>query len=330
MNVISHVYNNSSPGGFSDPDLLIGPQVQVGGQTDEQARAQFTMWSIFPANLLISQNVLAWSDYALETYSNAELIAINQDPLGSPAYRIVGNDLPFPCSGAPTAIASVIAVPCNANDPSQVWSYDSSSGTISSTLFNNVSGVLDDTECVTNDGNPVAIYPKDNGQGTCSGKNQQWIWNTSTGTIINSYTQTCLDVYDFAGPQVDIWGCNGGVNQNFTRTSFGGIATAASSQYPSLCLAARSVAPQQCTNVWGRTLSTNEYVLGFVNNDANPANITCDSTCFAALNIPSSVTSLVVRDLWLHQTVAKISSPFSFTAMVNGTGFASAFKLTPA
>ena len=48
------------------------------------------MWSIFPTNLLISQNVLAWSDYALETYSNKELIGINQDKLGSPAKRIVG------------------------------------------------------------------------------------------------------------------------------------------------------------------------------------------------------------------------------------------------
>jgi alpha-galactosidase len=80
-------------GGWPDPDLLIGPEVYVGGQTDEQARAQFTMWSIFPTNLLISQNMLQWSDYALETYSNAELIAINQDPLGTPAQRIVGNDL---------------------------------------------------------------------------------------------------------------------------------------------------------------------------------------------------------------------------------------------
>ena len=329
MNVISHVYNNSSPGGFSDPDLLIGPQVQVGGQTDEQARAQFTMWSIFPANLLISQNVLAWSPYALETYSNAELIAINQDPSAIPAFRIVGDDLPFPCSSNSGALASVVAVPCNANDPSQVWTYDSTTGFITPTLFANVSGVLDDTDCSGQDGNLVNIYPQDNGQGTCQGKNQQWKWNSATGTIINSYTNSCLDVYNFAGPQVDIWGCNGGVNQNFTRTSFGGIATVASSQYPSLCLAAKAVAPQQCTNVWGRTLSNNEYVLGYVNNDANPVNITCDATCFSALNIPASVNTLVVRDLWAHQDIAKITAPFTFTASIDGNGFAGAFKLTP-
>jgi hypothetical protein len=49
---------------------LIGPQVQVGGQTDLQARSQFSLWCVFPAPLLISQNMLEWSDYALETYLN--------------------------------------------------------------------------------------------------------------------------------------------------------------------------------------------------------------------------------------------------------------------
>ena len=61
---------------IADPRTLVidGNQIRL---TDEQARAQFTLWSIFPTNLLISQNVLTWSPYALETYSNAELIAVN-------------------------------------------------------------------------------------------------------------------------------------------------------------------------------------------------------------------------------------------------------------
>ena len=121
----------NGPGGWSDPDLLVGPEVYVGGQTDEQARAQFTMWSLFPANLLISQNVLAWTPYALETYSNEELVAINQDPLGSPAKRIVGGDLTFPCEevgdggGGGGRIAEVHATPCNS---SNVWGRQLSGG----------------------------------------------------------------------------------------------------------------------------------------------------------------------------------------------------------
>jgi alpha-galactosidase len=73
MNVIAGVAEYSGPGGWNDPDLLIGPNVYVGGQSDEQARAQFSMWCLFPANLIISQNVLTWSSYAFETYSNGEV-----------------------------------------------------------------------------------------------------------------------------------------------------------------------------------------------------------------------------------------------------------------
>ena len=45
------------------------------GQSDVQARTQFSLWSLFPAPLLISQNMLRWSAFALETYSNEEVYA---------------------------------------------------------------------------------------------------------------------------------------------------------------------------------------------------------------------------------------------------------------
>ena len=133
--------------------------------------------------------------YALETYSNEELVAINQDPLGSPAKRIVGGDLTFPCNR--TTTAEVHAAPCNS------------------------------------------------------------------------------------------------------------------------------------TNVWGRQLSGGKFALGFVNNAGLAAKITCDGSCFDALNISSSVAALKVRDLWAHADVATLTRPFTFTAAVNASGFAAAYKLTP-
>ena len=45
------------------------------GQSDLQARTQFSLWALFPAPLLISQNMLRWSAFALETYSNEEVYA---------------------------------------------------------------------------------------------------------------------------------------------------------------------------------------------------------------------------------------------------------------
>ena len=327
----------AGPGGWPDPDLLIGPQVYVGGQTDEQARAQFTMWSIFPTNLLISQNVLAWSDYALETYSNAELIAINQDPLGSAARRIAGGDLPFPChggGGGSGALASVAAMPCDPANAGQLWSYDATSGLISSKAPAFAGGVLDNVGCAKADGSPVALYKADNGQGTCSGKNQQWAWNSTTGVIVNSNTGTCLDVYNWQGPVVDVWTCNGGSNQKFVLSADGHLSSTAGSgpNQPAMCVTATVQPPQACSNVWGRALAGGDFALGFVNNDVDQTNstVTCDATCFAALLNGTAPASLKVRDLWQHADVATISPPFSWSASVPASGAAAAFRLSPA
>ena len=191
MNTQAAAAPYAGAGGWPDPDLLIGPQVYVGGQTDEQARAQFTMWSLFPTNLLISQNVLAWSDYALETYSNAELISINQDALASPARRIVGGDLPFPCHGGGGGgggqVAAVVAAPCSPADPAQLWAFDAASGAITSKAFPGT--VLDNVECAKDDGAPVGLFAPDNGGGKCGGANQKWTWSAS-GTVVNSNTGT--------------------------------------------------------------------------------------------------------------------------------------------
>ena len=51
----------SGPGHWADPDLLIGVETKkpmhIGGMTDVQGRSQFNLWSIFPAPLLISQDM---------------------------------------------------------------------------------------------------------------------------------------------------------------------------------------------------------------------------------------------------------------------------------
>ena len=62
-NTIAAIGKWSKPGGWADPDLLIGPERgssgddHIGGQTDQQARTQFNLWAVFPAPMLISQNV---------------------------------------------------------------------------------------------------------------------------------------------------------------------------------------------------------------------------------------------------------------------------------
>lgn len=58
------------------------------------------------APLLISGTVLQMSNYTLDTYSNDNVIKINQDPLGVAGERIVGADLST-CKGSTASCTNV-------------------------------------------------------------------------------------------------------------------------------------------------------------------------------------------------------------------------------
>lgn len=55
--------------------------------------------------------------------------------------------------------------------------------------------MLDDYQCDSGDGNPLALFTDDQGKGTCQGKNQIWS-HSSDGQIVNevSTTQTCIQL----------------------------------------------------------------------------------------------------------------------------------------
>ena len=132
-----------------------------------------------------------------------------QDPLASPARRIVGGDLTFPCHGG-GAVANVAAASCDAGDISQLWDYDAATGVISSRAFAAADGVLEVVQCLKPDGSPVGVGKR--GSSACGGTNQAWTRRPG-GTVVNGASGTCLDVYDWTGPAVDTWTCNGGENQ---------------------------------------------------------------------------------------------------------------------
>lgn len=61
--------------------------------TELQTRAQFSMWAVLAAPLLISGSVLEMSDSTLATYSNADVIKVSQDSLGRQGSRVFGGAL---------------------------------------------------------------------------------------------------------------------------------------------------------------------------------------------------------------------------------------------
>jgi len=129
------------PGAWNDPDLLIGTGVGSGDkktnpsacydqkeipqssgwyQTDNQSRAQFSMWCVMSSPLLISANIWEVSSYAIETWSNEEAIYVNQNfRKGGPyqGFRIAGGDISYSKSSNTGSGFNVWAKPL----PNNVW-----------------------------------------------------------------------------------------------------------------------------------------------------------------------------------------------------------------
>merc|ERR1712080_356678 len=88
-----------------------------------QTRAQFSMWAVLAAPMLISGSILDMTDETLQTYSNKEVIAVSQDPLGKQGIRILGDALSGGSSPWCSGCIPAGAVPCT-GAADQQWEMD--------------------------------------------------------------------------------------------------------------------------------------------------------------------------------------------------------------
>eukprot|EP01065_Artemidia_motanka_P009702 TRINITY_DN1500_c0_g1_i1.p1 TRINITY_DN1500_c0_g1~~TRINITY_DN1500_c0_g1_i1.p1 ORF type:complete len:436 (+),score=140.86 TRINITY_DN1500_c0_g1_i1:45-1352(+) len=119
VNKNAYLGQYAKPGAWNDPDLLQGtgagsndypanpsgcfdaskiPQAREWYQTEQQARAQFSMWAVMSAPLLISADVGQSSPHLLETWGNEEVIAVSQSFAPGGPYqgeRLVGGNLSY-------------------------------------------------------------------------------------------------------------------------------------------------------------------------------------------------------------------------------------------
>jgi len=84
----------AKPGGWNDPDMLIGSDSSTAAHlTPNQSRTMFSLWAVMAAPLLIGSNIRSLNAWDLQTYSNTEVIAVNQDPAGRQGTRLAGGNL---------------------------------------------------------------------------------------------------------------------------------------------------------------------------------------------------------------------------------------------
>jgi alpha-galactosidase len=80
----------SGPESWNDADML---EIGNPGLNDTEAQAQLSMWAMSPSPLLAGADLAHMSDRTKAIYTNREVIAIDQDPLGAGA-EIVSKDAP--------------------------------------------------------------------------------------------------------------------------------------------------------------------------------------------------------------------------------------------
>jgi alpha-galactosidase len=68
----------AGPGHWNDPDYL-GPEL---GMTSSEAQAQFSMWAMVAAPLILGSDPRALSPETIKMLENRQVIAVDQDPLG--------------------------------------------------------------------------------------------------------------------------------------------------------------------------------------------------------------------------------------------------------
>ncbi len=84
---------HSGPGGWNDYDMLIvglngKSKHLVGiGASNIEYRTHFSLWAMVASPMLVGADVRSLDAYTLETLTNKEVLAVNQDPLGHPAEK---------------------------------------------------------------------------------------------------------------------------------------------------------------------------------------------------------------------------------------------------
>jgi alpha-galactosidase len=71
--------SSAGPGHWNDPDMMI---VGMPGMSDTQNRVFFSLWCLMAAPLIAGNDLRSMSESTIETLTNLEAIAVDQDPLG--------------------------------------------------------------------------------------------------------------------------------------------------------------------------------------------------------------------------------------------------------
>eukprot|EP00756_Hemistasia_phaeocysticola_P066549 Hpha_TRINITY_DN9306_c0_g1::TRINITY_DN9306_c0_g1_i1::g.25915::m.25915/K07407/E3.2.1.22B, galA, rafA; alpha-galactosidase len=127
-------HNDTGLGGyFNDLDIMELGNIGHFRDAGDRSRSHFTMWVVMKAPILLGCNLTDLSDELVAMVTNAEALAIHQDPLGKQARRVasVAPDVEPQLFAEFDAVLAL--VPCNASRPTQKWRLNATDKTIRTT-----------------------------------------------------------------------------------------------------------------------------------------------------------------------------------------------------
>jgi len=132
MDINSKLDAFAGPGHWNDPDMLVvglygkkGPSGDGGGIgcNDIEYQSQFSLWSMMSAPLYASCDLRNMNQATKNIFLNQEVIAIDQDPLGVQAKRIVEGPI-WNVFVKPLANGDYALAILNRSESAQTISYD--------------------------------------------------------------------------------------------------------------------------------------------------------------------------------------------------------------
>ncbi|WP_372670596.1 glycoside hydrolase family 27 protein [Amycolatopsis kentuckyensis] len=206
----------AKPGAWNDPDML-----EVGDGMDfQEDRAHFTLWAAMAAPLIAGADLRSASVATFSTYLNADVIAIDQDPLGKQATRISSSG-GLDVLKKPLQNGDVAVVLFNENGTTKTVSTTAAAAGLPAASSYRLTNLWS-KEQTTSTGTISANVPS---HGAVVYRVKAGASGSSTAQPLQGASSSrCIDVngnVTTPGTKVDIWDCDGGPNQSWTFTSAG-------------------------------------------------------------------------------------------------------------
>lgn len=331
-------------GGFwNDGSLMLTPGMGHGAEnlmSNDRHRTQWSSWAVLGMNILLVGNYSALPSYVMETWTNVEVLAINQDVAGLPAVdlsKIVAQQAVAAAANdtSPEYEAAKVQE-CGGEPTLQQWDIGVvEPGYISNSASKQCLNVEGCGSSIIYDGCTTGAEP------TCGGGHQGFHPNEQFTLQANGQITSALrgNSCMTAGSDgvVKLAKCSVAVTSSQKWTYDKATKELTTGGDGGLCLTASSSRPGPPSGggganiAIGRPLHGGDAAILFLNDAANTTNattFTCGAACLSAVGITSG--NVAVRDLWTHSTyLCSVSATEGFNATVAGGGASRVFRVSP-